>query len=185
MIIEEKYITLKDGRRALLRSPMVEDAQALVDFLRMVSAETDFLLRGADDPVIPVEDERKFIENSRESEVSAMICCFVEEDGEYRHAANCGVNYNPRRKIAHRANLGISVLKEFWGLGIGTALMNEAEKIAREWGKTQLELEFVEGNSRARALYEKCGFRIAGIHPDAFLMPDGSFCNEYLMIKKL
>lgn len=63
--------------------------------------------------------------------------------------------------------------------------MNEAEKIAREWGKTQLELEFVEGNSRARALYEKCGFRIAGIHPDAFLMPDGSFCNEYLMIKKL
>lgn len=185
MIIEEKYIALKDGRRALLRSPMVEDAQALVDFLRMVSAETDFLLRGADDPVMSVEDERNFIKNSRESEVSAMICCFVEEDGEYRHAANCGVNYNPRRKIAHRANLGISVLKEFWGLGIGTALMNEAEKIAREWGKTQLELEFVEGNSRARALYEKCGFRIAGIHPDAFLMPDGSFCNEYLMIKKL
>ena len=59
------------------------------------------------------------------------------------------------------------------------------EIIARERGVLQLELEFVEGNSRARALYEKRGFRIAGIHPDAFLMPDGSLKNEYLMMKKL
>ena len=185
MIIEEKYIALKDGRRALFRSPMVEDAQAMIDFLRKSTAETDFLLRGADDPVMPVKDEERYIENNRESETSAMVCCFVEEDGGWRHAASCGVNYNPRKKIAHRASLGISVLKEFWGLGIGTALMNEAESIARGWGIKQLELEFVEGNSRARALYEKCGFRIAGIHPDAFLMPDGSLRNEYLMIKKL
>lgn len=185
MIIEEKYITLKDGRRALLRSPMISDAQTLVDFMARISRETDFLLRGADDPVMSVEDEEKFIENNRNSESNAMVCCFIEEDGGWRYAASCGVSCNPRKKIAHRANLGISVLKEFWGLGIGTALMNEAENIARGWGKIQLELEYIEGNSRARALYEKCGFRIAGVHPDAFLMPDGSLRNEYLMIKKL
>ena len=185
MIIEEKYITLKDGRRALLRSPMISDAQTQSDFMARISRETDVLLRGADDPVMSVEDEEKFIENNRNSESNAMVCCFIEEESGWRYAASCGVSYNPRKKIAHRANLGISVLKEFWGLGIGTALMNEAENIARGWGKIQLELEYIEGNSRARALYEKCGFRIAGIHPDAFLMPDGSLCNEYLMIKKL
>ena len=185
MIIEEKYITLKDGRRALLRSPMISDAQTLSDFMARISRETDFLLRGADDPVMSVEYEEKFIENNRNSESNAMVCCFIEEESGWRYAASCGVSYNPRKKIAHRANLGISVLKEFWGLGIGTALMNEAENIARGWGKIQLELEYIEGNSRARALYEKCGFRIAGVHPDAFLMPDGSLCNEYLMIKKL
>ena len=63
--------------------------------------------------------------------------------------------------------------------------MNEADRAARERGVLQLELEFIEGNSRARALYEKCGFRIVGVHPDAFRMLDDSLKNEYLMIKKL
>ncbi len=185
MIIKEKYIILKDGRRALLRSPEIDDAAALIGFLAKTSTETDFLLRGADDPVMQLEDEKKFIENSRDSENSVMICCFVGENGVYRLAGNCGLNFNARVKTAHRACIGISLLREFWGLGIGTALMREMESIAIERGILQLELEFVEGNSRARALYEKCGFRIYGVHPDAFRMPDGSMRNEYLMIKKL
>ena len=49
----------------------------------------------------------------------------------------------------------------------------------------QLELEFIEGNSRARALYEKFGFRIAGVHPDAIRLKDGTMLAEYLMIKSL
>ena len=185
MIIKEKYIELKDGRKALLRSPMTEDAAELVGFLARTAAETDFLIRGADDPVMSVGDEVKFIENSRNSETSAMICCFVEDEGEYSLAGNCGLSFNSRKKLSHRANIGIALLKEFWGLGIGTALMREIESVAHELGILQLELEFVEGNSRARALYEKCGFRVVGIHPDAFRMSDGSFKNEYLMIKKL
>ena len=185
MVFEEKYIKLKDGRNALLRPPVPDDAETLIDFLKRASAETDFLLRGAEDSVMSVDDERKFIENNRKSENQLMICCFVEDNGEYRFAGNCGLGFNSRRKTAHRASIGIAILKEFWGNGIGTALMNEADRAARERGVLQLELEFIEGNSRARALYEKCGFRIVGVHPDAFRMLDDSLKNEYLMIKKL
>ena len=49
----------------------------------------------------------------------------------------------------------------------------------------QIELDFIEGNDRARNLYEKMGFRIAGIHPDAVRFKDGTLHNEYLMIKKI
>ena len=49
----------------------------------------------------------------------------------------------------------------------------------------QMELEFVEGNQRARALYEKMGFRIAGVKPDAIRLKDGTLLNEYFMVKKL
>jgi len=49
----------------------------------------------------------------------------------------------------------------------------------------QMELEFIEGNSRARYLYEKMGFRVTGMRPDAILMPDGTIVNEYIMQKKL
>lgn len=185
MIIEEKYIRLKNGRNALLCSPRPDDAETLIDFLKKTSAETDFLLRGTEDNVMSIDDERIYIEKNRESEDQLMICCFVDDNGEYRFAGNCGLSFNLHRKIAHRAKIGIAVLKEFWSNGIGTALMNEAEHAARERGVLQLELEFIESNTRARALYEKCGYRTVGVHPDAFRMLDGSFKNEYLMIKKL
>ena len=50
-------------------------------------------------------------------------------------------------------------------------------------GIRQIELDFIEGNKRARALYEKMGFRITGIKPDAIRMKDGTFVNEYMMVK--
>ena len=34
-------------------------------------------------------------------------------------------------------------------------------------------------------LYEKFGFRIAGILPDAIRLKDGTLLNEYRMVKKL
>lgn len=49
----------------------------------------------------------------------------------------------------------------------------------------QVELEFIEGNSRAQALYEKVGFRVVGVHPDAFVLKDGAMKKAYLMQLKI
>ena len=49
----------------------------------------------------------------------------------------------------------------------------------------KLELEFTEGNSRARALYEKMGFRITGVKPNAIRLKDGTLLNEYSMIREI
>ena len=48
-----------------------------------------------------------------------------------------------------------------------------------------VELEFVEGNDRARALYEKYGFRIVGERPNAFKLKDSRMLKEYFMQKEL
>ena len=86
----------------------------------------------------------------------------------------------------HRATVAIALLQEFWNLGIGTRMFEEMIRVAKERsGVLQIELDFVEGNKRARALYEKMGFRIVGVKPDAIRMRDGSFVNEYMMIKRL
>ena len=45
MQIEDITFTLKDGRSALIRSPREDDAQAVLEALRKVSGETDFLTR--------------------------------------------------------------------------------------------------------------------------------------------
>ena len=49
----------------------------------------------------------------------------------------------------------------------------------------QIELEFVEGNERARRLYEKMGFRITGVHPNGIRLRDGRLLNLYTMIKEI
>ena len=49
----------------------------------------------------------------------------------------------------------------------------------------QLELEYIEGNSRARALYEKMGFRITGVRPNAIRLKDGTLLNEYSMMREI
>ena len=82
--------------------------------------------------------------------------------------------------------MAIALLKEYWNLGIGTRMFEELIQIAWEREEVrQIELDFVEGNSRARGLYEKMGFRITGVKPDAIRMKDGSFVNEYMMVNRL
>lgn len=71
-------------------------------------------------------------------------------------------------KVKHRAELGISVAKEFWGLGIGWALMNACIECARNAGYVQLELNVVAENTRAIAMYERAGFVEYGRNPKGF-----------------
>ncbi|MCR4650314.1 MAG: GNAT family N-acetyltransferase [Lachnospiraceae bacterium] len=85
-----------------------------------------------------------------------------------------------------RASVAIALCKEYWNQGIGTKMFEEMIRIAQTRPEEmQLELEFVEGNTRARALYEKMGFRITGVRPDAIRLKDGTLLDEYMMIRKM
>ena len=71
-------------------------------------------------------------------------------------------------KVKHRAEVGISIDQEFWGLGIGKKLMEACIKCAREAGYIQLELDAVAQNARAIPMYEALGFREFGRNPKGF-----------------
>ena len=60
------------------------------------------------------------------------------------------------------------MLKEYWGLGIGRALMEACINCAKEAGYAQLELTVVAENARAIALYQKAGFVEYGRNPRGF-----------------
>lgn len=108
----------------------------------------------------------------------------AEVEGEI--AGNCEINFFTLEKMKHRANIGIGLKKAFWGQGIGRAMFRMMEQEAcRRPQIRMMELEFIEGNSRARSLYEKVGFRVVGMRPDAILQPDGTMVHEYIMQKKL
>ena len=71
-------------------------------------------------------------------------------------------------KVAHRAEFGIGILKEYWGLGIGRALMEACIQCARTAGYAQLELDVVAENTRAISMYQMAGFVEYGRNPKGF-----------------
>ena len=182
MYIEETRIKFKDGREAVLRSPMVDDAQTMIDYVIQSSGETDFLMRYPEEySGLTLEFEQQLLQSNIDNPAGAMIGCFVDD----KAVASCMININTNIKSKHRASVAIAVLQDYWNQGIGTQLMNALLEIAKSKEVQQIELEFIEGNTRARALYEKLGFRITGVKYDAIKLKDGTLLNEYMMIKKL
>jgi len=121
-------------------------------------------------------------EQRNKSPDAAMVMCVV--DGKV--AGNCEIAFSNELKTRHRPSIAIVLISEFWNKGIGTKMLQEMIHLAetREYVK-QIELDVVEGNSRARHLYEKMGFRITGVRPNAIRLKDGTFLNEYMMAREI
>ena len=64
-------------------------------------------------------------------------------------------------------------------------MMTELIAAAEERGAEIIELEFVEGNDRAKRLYEKFGFKVVCEKPNAFKLKDGRYRSEFHMQKYL
>lgn len=179
MFFSEKEISLKDGRKAILRSPVPSDAKAALEYMKITAAETPFLLRSPEEITMTEAQEAEYLRKVMEDPSTVMILCFVEG----KLAGNCQLNRKTKKKNAHRGSIGIAIVEEFWNLGIGTAMFQELISIAESWGVLQMELEVIEGNDRAMQLYRKMGFETVSYVPNAIRMPDGSFAKEFLMIR--
>lgn len=174
--------TLRDGARLMLRSMEKADAGAAIFALRRVAGETDFLLSEPEECGATLEQEENFIETMNSRPRDALIGAFV--DGELVGMANIA-QVSPRRRACHRASVGISVLRDHWGKGIGTALMNACMELARTAGYEQMELEVVDNNARAVTLYRRLGFACVGQIPRAIRYRDGHYADLAVMVRAL
>ncbi len=59
---------------------------------------------------------------------------------------------------------GICVPGPARGQGVGTRLIAEAAQVAAGMGYAEMRLDVIDTNLRARALYERLGFRAVGVH---------------------
>ena len=182
MRYDAKQITLKDGRTAVIRVPdPAKDATALAQYLKDVAGESPFVLAYPEERNFTPEKEEAFLRAVLDSPNDLMLVC--EVDG--RIAGNCHLTFFGAKKISHRGDVAIALYKEFWGLGIGSAMFAQMITAARERGIMQLELEYIDGNDRGKALYEKMGFRRVGAHPNAIRQKDGTLCDLIMMVKEL
>ncbi len=183
MLTEKIEFTLKDGRRAVLRNAGEDDVSGMLEYVRVTAGETEYVIRYPEEcDRFTYEVEKNFIESNNANPCGAILVCIV--DGKL--VGNCEINWSNYIKTKHRGDVAIALLKEYWNLGIGTVMFGELIRIAESNPNLmQLELDFIEGNNRARALYEKMGFRITGIKPDAIRMKDGTLFNIISMVRKI
>ena len=183
MIIRDIEFAMKDGRKAVIRSPRDEDVQGMLDYLYQSAGETEFILRYPEEcGKYTPEGEKELFDRLNASDSDAMLVCLV--DGKV--AGNCHVTWKKSIKTGHRAMAAIALLKDYWDQGIGTRMFQEMIRIAEaNENILQMELEFIEGNTRARALYEKMGFRITGMKPNAIRLKNGTLLNEYAMVREI
>ncbi|MBQ6119350.1 MAG: GNAT family N-acetyltransferase [Clostridia bacterium] len=183
MTLPEIEFTLKDGRNAVIRSPRDGDIPEILEYLYVSAGETEFLLRYPEEcGKYTPEGEKALFDRINASDNEAMPVCLVEG----KLIGCCNIAWSNGIKTRHRASVAIAILRDYWGQGIGTRMMRELIRIAEENEHIlQMELDFVEGNVRARALYEKMGFRITGVKPNAIRLKDGTLLNEYSMVKTI
>ena len=182
MIYPSETITLRDGRRCVLRSPEPEDAVPMLRYMKIMLGQTPFLLRTPEEFDYTPEQEARILESRKNDPRSLMLA--AELDGEI--VANASIaSHGSKSRVFHRAELGISVREEFWRLGIGSALMERLLSFAARCGYEQIELTVESQNQRALRLYLRFGFMVYGTRPHGMKYPDGSYDNDYLMVKMI
>ena len=174
-----KIEELKDGRKLKIRKPGADDkdAQQLLDHVSKINEETDFLIREPDEFDFTLNKQKSFIRARINSEINLFLV------GEIQGTiiGSCILSGSSLRREKHKVDLGISVQKEYWGLGIGRSLMAVAMEWARENNIKKITLKVDSSNYPAVALYESLGFEVEGRLLKDKYMSDGSYRNSYLM----
>ena len=177
-------IQIKDklNRDVVLRSAQSSDAEALIEYLKVTTAETPFLIREPEEVTITLEQEICFIESKIEAERELMLVATI--DG--KHIGNCSLmSIAPYKRYAHRCEVAIALYQEYCGLGIGKAMMQTVLEVAKNLGYEQAELEVISDNKYAIEMYKRLGFEKYGTFPNNMKYSDGSYADADWMMKRL
>lgn len=153
---------LKNGKILHIRRAEKRDAQEILDYLNTIGGETDNLTFGPGELQLTLEQEELYIENTNSAPTS--VCLVGVADDKIVCVGGLAGESKPR--LMHQATLGITVLKEFWGLGVGSHMMDALIQFAKDNELIEIvHLSVRADNLRAIALYERLGFREIGRYP--------------------
>jgi RimJ/RimL family protein N-acetyltransferase len=172
-------LSVKDGRKVVLRTPRWEDLDDLLELINSVVEEGAEISR---DEKVSKEEEIDWLSRLLALlERGRTIFPVAEVDG--RAIASSDIN----RQIGYQKHVGvvgIVIKRGFRELGIGTAMMRVLIEQAEKMGMKVLTLTAFASNKRAIHVYEKVGFVQTGLIPKKHLK-QGEYIDEVIMTKLL
>lgn len=175
-------IQLKNGSEIVVRRVQTSDIEEYASVVCKCYRETRFLSRSADDPMPAPDNLIGFIEeiacSDKETELVALHMNQIVGYGNITTCLN-------RKKMTHKCDLNLSVLKDYWNMGIGKALAISLITFAENAGYEQINLNVASDNVRAILFYEHLGFQSTGREIHAMKHTNGDYSDFIFMTKFL
>ena len=168
-------VVVRDGSTVCVRQADERDIPVLLEFLQSLSPQSLYY-RFHHFPALSEPDIRALIGLDRGSATT-----LVAESGG-RIVALAG--YYPREDVPHRAEVAFAVSDAFQGHGIGTRLLEQLAKAARDAGITTFEADVLGVNRQMLEVFRNSGFaetvRLAGgvVHVALSLALTDQFAEE-------
>jgi len=182
-----KQFTLAGGKKVTLRVLRWEDLDGLLSFINSLVGEKQgnsksTLYTGFDRKVTREEEADWLAKTLVATERGAIINMIAEIDGKI--IANGEVARGRYKDTARHGHLGLTMISEYRGQGIGRRMIETLASESRSAGLRTLDAEFLAENEVARRTYEKAGFKQAGIIPRK-VFREGKYLDGLIMAKDL
>ena len=138
-----------------IRPTQLTDVESLRDAINGVAAEKWFLgtVTG-----FTLEQTREFVSKIVERSIPQVVAIESEKVVGW-----CDVLPGTMAGTSHVGRLGMGLLSQWRGRGLGRRLMNECIALARRVGIEKVELEVYGDNVAALKLYKAYGFKQEGV----------------------
>ncbi len=177
-LVEKQVYDIETGK-LIIESARIDESKEIINFVKAVDSETDYLTRETGEFNISIEKEKEFIRDKENSSNSVFLTAKVNG----RIVGTIGFLGNSLKRYRHRGQFGIAILKDYWNYGIGSKMLSVmlgwADK--NEFKKITLEVDDING--KAIKLYQKFGFEIEGkLKKDKYL-GNGEYRDSFIMAR--
>lgn len=162
-----------------IQSAHPTDAKEVLSFICLAKSETDFLAQRPEEYNFTLQQEYNYIRNKLNNTKEVFLIAryngilvgtaVLASTGLYR--------------CRHKGQLGIIVLRNYWGQGIGRKLLETLIRWADANGIIKITLEVDTLNTRAINLYKSLGFIEEGYLKMDRWNEDGQFRDSHVMAR--
>lgn len=162
----------------IIREALPEDAENILEYINQVGGESDNLTFGENEYPMTLAEEQQYLEEMHNSQRSIVM---IGQVGNEVAAVASLKGYDLKRmRLAHRAELGVSVKQKYWRRGIASEIIDCLIAFARKSSITVIELDVRCDNYGAIELYKNKGFEKIGTFK-RFMRIKGQYCDAFLM----
>lgn len=151
---EVQTFSAKNGEEVTLRPAVPDDASEIINTVRSTSLERSYVLMekyGKN-----AETEKAYIKDMDRRHNLLLVA--VVNGAVVGSLAALQSDGGHRPHTAHILNVGLHLMKDFRGLGIGTRMLQYTIAWAKEQGFKKLEASIFTTNKRSLNLFSKSGF---------------------------
>jgi L-amino acid N-acyltransferase YncA len=175
-LFEKRDYLAKLGKEVTIREAKEEDFTSIWKIFRKVVDEGEYTSN------VRAEPSQESHEHSNEDDNEKFITVLCEIERQI--VGYVTIEESVWELSRHAGELGIAVLPQFRGVGVGSALLDSVLRVASEKGFKKVNLSVFSTNKNAMKLYKRFGFKKVGEKKKQFYL-HGRYIDEIIMEKFL